>query len=174
MTIFYLSKHQSKRIFFFALMFMITSMATTFAQKVKGKVTDDKGQGIPGTNILVKGTSTGATSDANGFYSVNAPKNATLIISSVGFITKEVAVENRSTVDVTLASDVKSLDEVVVVGYGTQKKSQMTGAISSVTSKQITEMPITNLGQAMQGRVAGVDVAQSGSKPGTVPKAFIS
>ena len=96
-------------------------------------------------------------------------EQAVLVFSSVGFVSQEITVGNQSTINVNVETDTRALNEVVVVGYGTQKKSQTTGAISSVTAKQITEMPITNMGQAMQGRVAGVDVAQSGSKPGSVP-----
>ncbi len=147
-----------------------------FAQDrmVTGRVTaSDDGSGIPGATISVKGTSKGTSSDVNGNYKISVGQSAVLVFSSVGFNSQEVSVGSKSQINVSLASDTKDLTEVVVVGYGTQKKSQTTGAISSVTSKQITEMPITNLGQAMQGRVAGVDVAQSGSKPGTVPKVLI-
>jgi len=147
-----------------------------FAQDrmVTGRVTaSDDGSGVPGASISIKGTSKGTTSDGDGNYKISAPSNAILVFSSIGFNTQEIAVGTKSQISVALKTDTKALTEVVVVGYGTQKKSQMTGAISSVTSKQITEMPITNLGQAMQGRVAGVDVAQSGSKPGTVPKVLI-
>ena len=141
---------------------------------VTGRVTaSDDGSGVPGASISIKGTSKGTTSDGDGNYKISAPSSAILVFSSVGFNTQEIAVGSKSQISVALKTDSKALSEVVVVGYGTQKKSQMTGAISSVTSKQITEMPITNLGQAMQGRVAGVDVAQSGSKPGTVPKVLI-
>jgi TonB-linked SusC/RagA family outer membrane protein len=130
---------------------------------------DDKA-GLPGVNVSVKGTTRGTTTDADGAYRIAIPSNnAVLVFSSVGFVTQEVNVGNRSSVDLTLLADDRSLNEVVVVGYGTQKKSQLTGAISSVSAKQITEMPITNIGQAMQGRVAGVDVAQSGSRPGSTP-----
>jgi hypothetical protein len=111
--------------------------ANTLAQSVKGKITDDKGQGLPGVNILVKGTSVGTTSDVNGVYSVNAGKSATLVITSVGFISQEVSVNNRSVVDVALATDVKSLEEVVVVGYGTQKKVTVTGAVVAVQGEKI-------------------------------------
>jgi TonB-dependent SusC/RagA subfamily outer membrane receptor len=147
-----------------------------FAQDrmVTGRVTaSDDGSGVPGASISIKGTSKGTTSDGDGNYKISASSSATLVFSSVGFNTQEIAVGSKSQISVALKTDSKALSEVVVVGYGTQKKSQMTGAISSVTSKQITEMPITNLGQAMQGRVAGVDVAQSGSKPGTVPRVLI-
>jgi TonB-linked SusC/RagA family outer membrane protein len=141
---------------------------------VTGRVTaSDDGSGIPGASISIKGTSKGTSSDADGNYKITVSGASVLTFSSVGFNSQDVTVGNKSQINVALAADTKALTEVVVVGYGTQKKSQLTGAISSVTSKQITEMPITNLGQAMQGRVAGVDVAQSGSKPGTVPKVLI-
>ncbi len=147
-----------------------------FAQDrmVTGKVSSsDDASGIPGASVSVKGTSKGTTTDADGNYKISVSTSSVLVFSSVGFNSQDVSVGNKTQINVSLSTDNKSLSEVVVVGYGTQKKSQMTGAISSVTSKQITEMPITNLGQAMQGRVAGVDVAQSGSKPGTVPKVLI-
>ncbi|MFD2573890.1 SusC/RagA family TonB-linked outer membrane protein [Spirosoma soli] len=138
---------------------------------VTGKViSSDDNNPLPGVNVAVKGTTRGTTTDASGNYRISIPNDqAVLVFSSVGFVSQEVAVSNRSTIDVKIIADTRALNEVVVVGYGTQKKSQTTGAISSVTSKQITEMPITNLGQAIQGRVAGVDVAQSGSRPGAVP-----
>lgn len=138
---------------------------------VTGKViSGDDNKALPGVNVAVKGTTRGTTSDANGDYRISVPNNqAVLVFSAVGFVTQEITVGSQSAVNLTLTTDTRSLNEVVVVGYGTQKKSQLTGAISSVTSKQITEMPITNIGQAMQGRVAGVDVAQSGSKPGSTP-----
>ncbi|RYF49139.1 MAG: SusC/RagA family TonB-linked outer membrane protein, partial [Cytophagaceae bacterium] len=138
---------------------------------VTGKVlSSDDNTGLPGVNVAVKGTTRGTTTDANGEYKINIPSGqAVLVFSSVGFISQEVNIGNRSAVNITIQADTRALNEVVVVGYGTQKKSQLTGAISSVSAKQITEMPITNLGQAMQGRVAGVDVAQSGSRPGSTP-----
>ncbi|GAB3888815.1 SusC/RagA family TonB-linked outer membrane protein [Spirosoma agri] len=138
---------------------------------VTGKVlSSDDNTALPGVNVAVKGTTRGTTTDASGNYRINVPNDqAVLVFSSVGFLSQEVSVGNRSAVNITIQADTRSLNEVVVVGYGTQKKSQLTGAISSVSAKQITEQPITNIGQAMQGRVAGVDVAQSGSKPGSTP-----
>lgn len=118
---------------------------------------------------MVKGTTTGAITDLDGNYELKITKEAkTLVFSFVGFDSKEVAINGQSVIDIAL-SEGNALNEVVVVGYGTQKKSQLTGAISSISAKQLTEMPITSVGQALQGRVAGVDVAQSGSKPGAVP-----
>ncbi len=140
---------------------------------ISGKVSDAGGNSLPGVSVTVKGTSQGAISDVAGKFSVQAPNNATLVFSYIGYKALEVKVGSQSNYDVTLEEDAAALSEVVVVGYGSQKKSQTTGAISQVSAKQISEMPITSLGQAMQGRVAGVDVSQSGSKPGSVPKILI-
>lgn len=144
------------------------------SRAVTGKVTDAGGNGLPGVSVTVKNTTSGAATDGNGTYSVNVPSgNSTLVFSYIGFVSQEVEVGSKSQINVSLVEDATALSEVVVVGYGTQKKSQMTGAISQVTSKQITEMPLTNLGQALQGRAAGVDVSQSGSKPGSAPRILI-
>ncbi|WP_374760236.1 SusC/RagA family TonB-linked outer membrane protein [Dyadobacter pollutisoli] len=129
---------------------------------------------VPGVSVVLKGSKSGTNTDADGLFKLEVPdNNGVLVFSAVGFVSQEVQVGSKSTFEVRLAGDLKTLTEVVVVGYGTQKKSQTTGAISSVGSKEINEMPITNLGQALQGRAAGVDVTQSGSKPGSVPKILI-
>ena len=142
---------------------------------ITGHVTSgDDNNPLPGVNVAVKGTTRGTTTDANGAYRLNIPSgNPILVISSVGFLSQEITIGNRTSIDVKLETDTRALNEVVVVGYGTQRKSQMTGAISQVSAKQLQEMPITSIGQAMQGRVAGVDVSQSGSRPGSVPKILI-
>lgn len=140
---------------------------------VSGKVSDAGGSPLPGVSVTVKGTTQGAITDAAGKFSTQAANNATLVFSYIGYKAQEVKVGTQSTVNVSMEEDAASLSEVIVVGYGSQKKSQTTGAISQVSAKQISEMPITSLGQAMQGRVAGVDVSQSGSRPGSVPKILI-
>lgn len=150
--------------------------ATVNADKtVTGKVlSSEDNNALPGVSIVVKGTTTGTNSDADGNFKLTVKDNgAVLVFSAVGFEKQEIAVGNRTSINVSMVVDQKSLTEVVVVGYGTQRKSQMTGAISQVTAKQLQEMPITSIGQAMQGRVAGVDVSQSGSRPGSVPKILI-
>ena len=153
---------------------MITLTGYGQQQAVTGKITSSEdGQGIPGVSVAVKGTNKGTTTDVMGNYKIAVPERAKLTFSAIGYIAQEIEVGTKSVVNISLLADIQSLGEVVVIGYGTQKKSQLTGAISQVTAKQINEMPITNLGQAMQGRVAGVDVSQSGSKPGTVPKILI-
>jgi TonB-dependent SusC/RagA subfamily outer membrane receptor len=138
---------------------------------VSGRVTaSDDGSGIPGVSIAVKGTSKGTSSDADGNYKITVSGSGVLTFSSIGFNSQDVTVGNKTQINVALTTDTKALTEVVVVGYGTQKKSQMTGAISSVGAKEIQELPITNARQALQGRAAGVDVVQPGSKPGAGPQ----
>jgi len=162
------------RILSFLLLWALGSLPMlTFAQDraITGTVlsTEDNSS-IPGVTVVVKNTSNGTSTDSDGKFSINAGANATLVFSAVGFATQEIAIGNRSVVDVKLGVDLKTLNEVVVVGYGTQKKSQLTGAISSVGAKEIMELPITNARQALQGRAAGVDVTQAGSKPGAGPQ----
>lgn len=155
--------------FLLTLSALLLFCAVMTAQSIKGKVSSDKGEPLVGASVVVKGTTTGAITDLDGNYELKITKEAkTLVFSFVGFDSKEVAINGQSVIDIAL-SEGNALNEVVVVGYGTQKKSQLTGAISSISAKQLTEMPITSVGQALQGRVAGVDVAQSGSKPGAVP-----
>ncbi len=156
------------------LLCLQTQFAAAQSRAVTGKVTDAGGNGLPGVSVTVKSSTSGAVTDGNGAYSVNVPgdKN-TLVFSYIGYVSQEVAIGAKSQINVSLAEDATALSEIVVVGYGTQKKSQMTGAISQVTAKQITEMPLTSLGQALQGRAAGVDVSQSGSKPGSAPRILI-
>ncbi len=148
---------------------------TSVAQTVTGKVTSSEdGQGIPGVTVIIKGTNKGTTTDAAGNYRINTSSEKDILaFSAIGYISSEVTVGKKGIINIVLSVENQALSEVVVVGYGTQKKSQLTGAISQVSAKQISEMPITNLGQALQGRTAGVDVSQSGSKPGTTPKILI-
>lgn len=141
--------------------------------QVSGTVLDETGMPLPGVSILLKGTTRGTTTDLDGKYSIAAPSNGVLVFSFIGYLNIEETVGSRTKIDLTLNPDVANLDEVVVVGYGTQKKSQLTGAISSVGNKEIQELPITDARQALQGRAAGVDVVQPGSKPGSAPQVRI-
>lgn len=130
--------------------------AAAQGKAVSGKVSDAGGNPLPGVSVTVKGTAQGAISDAAGKYSVQAANGATLVFSYIGYKAQEVKVGSQNTINVALEEDAAALNEVIVVGYGSQKKSQTTGAISQVSAKQITEMPITSLGQALQGRTAGL------------------
>ncbi len=139
------------------------------ALSITGRVSDDKGQGLPGVNILLKGTTTGTATNPEGDYSLTLPDHqagGTLVFSFIGYTPQEVAIGNRTTLDVTLVPDVKALGEVVVVGYGTQKKSELTTSIASVSEQEIKAVPVTSLDQALKGRAAGVQVTQASAAPG--------
>jgi TonB-linked SusC/RagA family outer membrane protein len=141
--------------------------------QVSGTVLDETGSPLPGVTILLKGTTRGTTTDLDGKYSISSPASGVLVFSFIGYNNSEETIGNRTKIDITLNPDVSNLEEVVVIGYGTQKKSQLTGAISSVGNKEIQELPITDARQALQGRAAGVDVVQPGSKPGSAPQVRI-
>lgn len=159
---------------FIRLMLLITvvsSPALVWAQErtITGTITEEAtGTAVPGVNVLVKGTTRGTVSDIEGNYSISASDNETLVFSSVGFVTEEVPVGNRSTINLSLSQDIQSLSEVVVVGYGTQERAKVTSAISSVSAKEISELPIASIDQALQGRAAGVTVTNTGA-PGQNP-----
>lgn len=133
---------------------------------VNGKVMDGNGVPLVGVNISVSNSKVGTITDANGEYSLTSSSNGILTFSIIGFETKEVDIDNKKVINVQLIESVSSLDELKVIGYGTRKKSQMTGSIASVSSKDIKEVPVTDAGQALQGRAAGVSVLSSGTKPG--------
>jgi TonB-linked SusC/RagA family outer membrane protein len=135
---------------------------------IRGKVTSSNGEPLPGATVVVKGTSNGTVTDMEGSYTLRLPEaSGALVISFVGFTSKEVSINNQSIINISLSPDIQSLNEVVVVGYGTQKKSDITGAISSISAKEITELPIANAQQALQGRSPGVDVVSTGNRPGS-------
>jgi len=142
---------------------------TSRGQTVKGTVVDGDGKPLVAASISLKGSAVGATTDESGKFSIEAPHTGTLIISSVGFISKDVKVGNQSNITVALLSANAQLEqEVIVVGYGTQKRTAVTGAISTVNSKTIAELPVVSVQQALQGRVPGLSVTNNGS-PGTEP-----
>jgi len=157
------------RIFFLGTAFQFMLLGVIYAQSVSvsGKITssDDSG-GLPGVNVVEKGTGNGVVSDVNGDYTISVSQGATLIFSSVGFVSEEIAVGNQSKIDIVLYADITQLEELVVVGYGTQKKSDLTGAIASADSKVITERGVTNPVQALQGSVAGVNVSNATGRVG--------
>ncbi|WP_114781890.1 SusC/RagA family TonB-linked outer membrane protein [Botryobacter ruber] len=134
---------------------------------VTGRVTSG-GEPMPGVTVMLKGSSTGAITDGDGKYQITVPNgNGTLVFSFIGYISQEVSVNNRSSVDVSLALDDKTLGEVVVVGYGTEKKRDVTGAISSINEKVIEERQAVNVFEAMQGTAAGVQVSSNSGAPGS-------
>lgn len=141
----------------------------TYAQDInlKGKIADATGGALPGVNITVKGTQKGTVSNTDGTYQLNAvASNSTLVFSYIGYLKQEIALNGRSLMDVTLEVDEKSLSEVVVVGYGSQRKIETTGSIASVKAADLVQTPITNVAQGLQARVAGVQITQNSSAPG--------
>ncbi len=136
---------------------------------ISGSITDEKGQGLPGVNVVIKGTTRGTTANADGDYQLNVPpgNNNVLIFSLVGCVSQEAVIGNRSTVNIRLLTDNKTLEEVVVVGYGAQRKSDVTGAIISVSEKELKSRPVNNALEAMQGKAAGVDIT-SNERPGEI------
>lgn len=147
---------------------LLLASAANAQTAVQGTVRDENGAGMPGVYVVVKNTSLGTTTDADGNFSMNVSgTDAVLVFSFIGYATQEVAVNGRTRVDVALAASVQSLDEVVVVGYGTQKKSDITGSLASVSSESLREVPVANVQNALQGRAAGVEVQRIGSTPGS-------
>ncbi len=139
-------------------------------RQVSGKVIDESGAGLPGVSIIIKGTSKGTTTDVTGKYSFSIPEGATsLIYSFVGYEPREVLVGNQTTIDITLKVDVKALGEVVVVGYGTQNRKDVTGSIASISSQDIKDMPVTNVAEGMAGKLPGVLIQQTTGAPGNSP-----
>lgn len=135
---------------------------------ITGKVTSKENEsGLPGVNVLVKGTSQGTVTDIEGNFKLDVPDETTvLVFSSVGFTTQEVTIGARTVINVVMAPDLKALEEIVVIGYGTQKKSDLTGSVSSVSSDEITKLPTVNVASALQGRAAGVTVTENSGRPG--------
>jgi TonB-linked SusC/RagA family outer membrane protein len=137
---------------------------------VRGRIADNTGSGMPGVNVLLKGSSIGTTTDADGRYALSiasaSASNAVLVFSFIGYQSQEVAVGSRSTIDVTLEPDITQLSEVIVVGYGTQEKRDVTAAISSINRDAIQRISTVNPVDAMKGQIAGVDVLQASGRPG--------
>jgi len=133
---------------------------------VSGTVEDEEGNSIPGVSIVEKGTTNGTVTDVDGKYSLNVAEDGVLVFSFVGYLTQEITVNGRSQIDIILSPDIATLQEVVVVGYGTQKKANLTGSVSSVGEKEIANRPITSAATALQGTVSGVYVNQNSGQAG--------
>jgi TonB-linked SusC/RagA family outer membrane protein len=138
---------------------------------ITGQITaEDASNGLPGVSVVVKGTTTGTVSDAGGRYSIGIPSdNATLIFSYLGYETQEVKIDSRSVVDIVMAADITSLDEVVVIGYGTKKKSNLTAAVETVDMQALENRPIISVSEMLQGSVANLNIGVSSSAPGKTP-----
>ncbi len=159
-------RSKNRSFYFFLLLSLISFTAIAQTTTVTGTVTDESGP-LPGVTILLKGTTNGVVTDFDGNYTINdVPPNGVLVYSYVGFVTEEMPVNGRSEINVTLIPDVSTLDEVVVVGYGTMKRSDVTGAMVSVSSEALEESVPTTVDQVLQGRAAGVQIQQNSGAPG--------
>jgi TonB-linked SusC/RagA family outer membrane protein len=154
--------------------FLATAKENMAAQQrsVSGKVTDSNNQSLPGATVVIKGTTQGTITNADGDYTLgNIPEDATLVFSFVGMITQEIPVNGRTQINVNMEADYIGIEEVVAVGYGTMKKSDVTGSVSSVTPEQLVDRPVLNVGQALQNKISGVQVIQQAAgDPGGRPQ----
>lgn len=161
----------------FLLIMLCSGPQWAFAQAVavSGRIVSSEDNGpVPGVNVIIKGTTTGTVTDADGRYTISAPTgDAVLVFSAIGFSTQEIPVGTRSNIDVTLQLDVKTLSEVIVVGYGTQEKRDVTASISSVNGDALTKIANPNALEGMKGQIAGMDVLQSSGRPGSTPSITI-
>ncbi len=134
---------------------------------ISGTIKDEQGGALPGASVLIKGTTIGTSTNAEGKFSLSVPTSAAiLVVSYIGYVPQEVPVEGQTTIEITLQPDKATLAEVVVIGYGTQKRSDLTGAISSVKSEDLKQLPMQRVDQALQGRAAGVMVLNPSGQPG--------
>ena len=140
---------------------------------VKGQVTDKNGDAVIGATVKVKDAQTGTVTNFDGDFSLNVQKSGTLVISYIGYLTKEVPFTVGQTLNITIEEDATALDEVVVVGYGVQKKSDVTGSVTSINKDRLSKLPVTNVLQAVQGAAAGVTITQGSSIPGDAPSALV-
>lgn len=147
----------------------ITFYGAAMAQSVTGKVTDQKGNPLSGVSVQVKNSLLGETTDTKGEFSINAPAGTILVFSYVGFNTQEVTVTGNF-ISVKLEESTGNvLSDVVIVGYGTQKKVNLTGAVSQITSKEIENRPVSNIGQALQGTIPNLNVTNNNGSPNSTP-----
>ncbi|MHA6246527.1 SusC/RagA family TonB-linked outer membrane protein [Pontibacter sp. CAU 1760] len=161
-----------KKHLLFSLLLVLALVGQSWAQlnrSIMGRVTSANGEALPGVSVIVKGTSVGASTDVEGRFTINnIPANAnTLVFRYIGFAEQEVPIGERNIINVTLTQSSRSIEEVVVVGYGTQTREELTGAITSVTAEALEDIPVVSVDQALQGRAAGVQVTQNSGTPGS-------
>lgn len=153
--------------FLTGLFLVFTGLQFVYAQQtITGMVTDENDGPVPGVNILLKGTTTGTQTDFDGNYTIEASEGDVLSFSYLGYATQDITVGNQTSINIKLQTDQQQLDEVIVIGYGTVKKKDVTGAVSRVTSKSFENQPLTRVDEALQGRAAGVTVAKANGAPG--------
>ncbi|WP_339705110.1 carboxypeptidase-like regulatory domain-containing protein, partial [Algoriphagus aquimarinus] len=161
-------KKQRKLSFLLVFLLCLSLPSLTFAQdgEITGKVTDtESGEGIPGVSVIIKGTSRGAITDLDGSFSIRAGSEEVLAFSFLGYVTVEETVANRSVINVGLSQSIQALTEVVVVGYGTQERKEITSAVTSVKAENFNQGTVNDPRQLLQGKVAGLNIARPGGNP---------
>nr|WP_315222058.1 TonB-dependent receptor [uncultured Flavobacterium sp.] len=164
-NLFVTSKAKHLKCFCFLILMFVLSLHSSAQTKVTGMVSDASGP-IPGANVNLKGTKNGVSTSFDGNYSITVPSNGVLVFSFLGLKSKEIAVNGQTVINVTLQEDSSLLKEVVVIGYGTQMKEAVTGSVASIGGKELNDVPAANVTQALQGRLPGVELTQTSSKPG--------
>ena len=155
------------RMFVVLVGLMVSVAAWSQDRKLTGRVTASDGQALPGVTVLLKGTSNGTNSDAEGKFTINVTgATPTVVFSSIGFITREIVVGNRTSLDVSMAENASILNEVVVTGYGSQSKREITGAVTTVSAKDLQAVPATTFAQQLQGRASGLNVVNDATPGG--------
>ncbi|WP_298141141.1 TonB-dependent receptor [Flavobacterium sp.] len=150
------------------LLFIFGAISLMNAQiKVSGTVSDSKGTTLPGANVTIKDTKTGVSTDFDGKYQITVPNDAVLVFNFIGFIPQEIAVKGKNTINVKLQEAIETINEVVVIGYGTQKRNDVNGSISSVKAKDLQDLKQVNIDQMIQGKAAGVSVTSNSGQPGS-------
>ncbi|MFH6768818.1 TonB-dependent receptor [Gaetbulibacter aquiaggeris] len=153
----------------FVLSILFTSIIYS-QTKITGSVTDENGVPLPGVNILLQGSQKGTVSDFNGNYSIETSSQGILEFSYIGYLTQNVQIEGQTTINITMQPSLESIDEVVVIGYGSQKRKDVTGSVASINSDVLEARPITNIEQALQGQATGLSVSSTGGQPGAATK----
>src|SRR6185437_10563745 len=147
------------------LLFLCVSLSAQSTLTVKGSVLDEKNTPVAGASVTVKDANNGVTTDADGNFSITVPSKSTLVISHVGFATREIKARAGS-IDIVLQAGKNSLDEVVVIGYGTQRRKDVTGSVATISGDKMNQVPAVDISRALQGRMPGVEMSQTSSKPG--------
>ncbi|MCG8475811.1 MAG: carboxypeptidase-like regulatory domain-containing protein, partial [Cytophagales bacterium] len=161
--------YQMMKAFLFSLVLVLTALgANAQAIEVQGRVTSaDDGEGVPGASVVIKGTTNGVSTDYDGNFTLKAKSTDILVISFVGYTTQEILVGSQTRIDVVLQSDFKALDEVVVIGYGVQKKSDATGSVEQISASDFNQGAITSPAELISGKSPGVVISTEGGAPGS-------
>lgn len=168
--LFFWNSHAKRYALFAVVMllqvFFFSDAAFAQTRTVKGRVLNEEGKPVQNASVMVKGTNTGVTTDDNGTFQISVPADGAITISAVDFVTQELKPGNRTNLNLTLVASNKSLGEIIIVGYGTQRKEAITGSVASINGDKMRDIPAPNIAQALQGRLAGVEMSQTSTRPG--------